>query len=187
MKTNRQLSPSDGETLLKVLEARFMKNIHRHPDMDWVKVSERLRKDPIKLWSLNEMERTGGEPDVTGVEPITGAIIFCDCSLQSPSGRRSLCYDRMALESRRQNKPVGSALEMAEAMGIEVLTEAEYRNLQTLGSFDTTTSSWIITPEEVRKPGGALFGDFRYGKVFVYHNGAESYYASRGFRGMLKV
>jgi len=187
MKTKRHLSPSDGETLLKVLEARFMKNIHRHPDMDWVKVSERLRKDPEKLWSLNEMERTGGEPDVTGVEPSTGAIIFCDCSLQSPSGRRSLCYDRKALDSRRQNKPVSSALVMAEAMGIEVLTEAEYRNLQTVGSFDTTTSSWIITPEEVRKLGGALFGDFRYGKVFVYHNGAESYYSSRGFRGMLKV
>jgi hypothetical protein len=187
MKTKRHLSPADSETLLKVLEARFLKNMRRHPDMVWGAVLERLKQHPEKLWSLNEMERTGGEPDVTGVEPITGAIIFCDCSLQSPSGRRSLCYDRKALESRRQNKPVGSALEMAETMGIEVLTEAEYRVLQTLGSFDTTTSSWIITPEEVRKPGGALFGDFRYGKVFVYHNGAESYYASRGFRGMLKV
>jgi len=187
MQTKNQLSPTDSDTLLKVLEARFLKNIHRHPVVDWVTVSERLRKNPEKLWSLNEMERTGGEPDVTGVEPATGAIIYCDCSLQSPSGRRSLCYDRKALESRRQNKPLNSALDMAEAMGIEVLTEAQYRELQTLGSFDTTTSSWIITPEEVRKSGGALFGDFRYGKVFVYHNGAESYYASRGFRGLLKI
>ncbi|HCT70570.1 MAG TPA: DUF4256 domain-containing protein, partial [Bacteroidales bacterium] len=161
MQTKNQLSPTDSDTLLKVLEARFLKNIHRHPVVDWVTVSERLRKNPEKLWSLNEMERTGGEPDVTGVEPATGAIIYCDCSLQSPSGRRSLCYDRKALESRRQNKPLNSALDMAEAMGIEVLTEAQYRELQTLGSFDTTTSSWIITPEEVRKSGGALFGDFR--------------------------
>ncbi len=175
------------EELLKTLKARFEKNMNRHKDLAWAKVQARLDAAPDKLWSLNEMEKTGGEPDVVGQDKKTGEFIFYDCSAESPKGRRSLCYDREALESRKENKPANSATDMAAAMGIELLTEEQYRELQKLGEFDTKTSSWVKTPSNIRKLGGAVFCDRRYDTVFLYHNGAESYYAARGFRGSLKV
>ena len=175
------------EELLNVLQARFEKNMTRHQGLAWAKVQARLEAHPEKLWSLSEMESTGGEPDVVGFDKKTGEYIFYDYSAESPTGRRSLCYDRVALESRKENKPKNNALDMAAAMGIELLTEEQYRELQTLGTFDLKTSSWVQTPADIRKLGGALFCDRRYDTVFVYHNGAESYYAARGFRGLLKV
>jgi len=187
-KTNkRDLSPKQREDLLKALKSRFEKNMSRHKGLDWTKVQARLEANPEKLWSLNEMERTGGEPDVVGQDKKTGEFIFVDCSEQTPSGRVSLCYDRAALDSRKEHKPKGSAVEMAAAMGIEMLTEEQYFELQKLGEFDTKRSSWIATPPEIRKLGGALYCDRRYGRVFVGHNGAESYYSGRGFRGSLRV
>jgi Protein of unknown function (DUF4256) len=173
--------------LIKTLKDRFEKNMTRHTGIEWRAVQAKLQSHPEKLQALHEMERTGGEPDVIGVEEKTGKLIFCDCSPESPSGRRSLCYDRDALESRKENKPSGNAIEMAAAIGIEILTEQQYRALQTLGAFDRKTSSWVETPTAIRDLGGALFCDRRYDQVFVYHNGAESYYAARGFRGRLKV
>ncbi len=184
-KTN--LAQEEKGTLLNVLKARFEKNMNRHKDIDWLKVQARLEAAPEKLWSLNEMEMTGGEPDVVAYDKKSGEYIFYDCSSESPKGRRSICYDREALDSRKENKPKDSALDMAAAMGIELLSEEQYRGLQKLGEFDTKTSSWILTPTPVRKLGGALFCDRRYNQVFVYHNGAESYYAARGFRGSLRV
>jgi hypothetical protein len=187
---NRQknkLSPKKYEVLLEVLKTRFEKNMSRHKGLDWSKVQARLEASVEKLWSLNEMERTGGEPDVVGRDEKTGEYIFYDCSAESPNDRRSLCYDRTAWESRKENKPKNSAVNLATAMGIELLTEEQYRALQQLGKFDLKTSSWVKTPEAIRKLGGALFCDRRYDTVFVYHNSAESYYAARGFRGMLKV
>ncbi len=175
------------EELFRTLKARFEKNMNRHKDIEWVKVQARLEANPEKLWSLNEMERTGGEPDVVGFDKKTGEYVFYDCSVESPKGRRSVCYDREALESRKEHKPKDNAIGMADAMGIELLTEAEYQELQHLGNFDLKTSSWVKTPSEIRKLGGAIFCDRRYDKVFVYHNGAESYYAARGFRGSLRV
>ncbi|AUS97097.1 hypothetical protein CDQ84_16150 [Clostridium thermosuccinogenes] len=181
------LSPEQREDLLKIIKARFEKNMGRHKDIEWLDVQTRLEANPEKLWSLYEMEKTGGEPDVIDRDEKTGEYIFCDCSAESPKGRRSVCYDGEALESRKEHKPENSALGMAEAMGIEILTEEQYRKLQKLGEFDTKTSSWVKTPDNIRKLGGAIFCDRRYDTVFVYHNGAESYYASRGFRGMLRV
>ncbi len=182
-----ELSLEQLEELLRTLKARFEKNMDRHKGLEWTKVQARLEANPEKLWSLNEMERTGGEPDVVGHDKTTGDYIFYDCTAESPKGRRSLCYDRQALESRKEYKPENSALDMAAAMGIEILTEEQYRELQKLGEFDTKTSSWVKTPSDIRKLGGALFCDRRYNTVFVYHNGAESYYAARGFRGSLRV
>lgn len=187
MKNNKELILKQREVLLTTLKDRFEKNRNRHKDIEWVKVQARLEANPEKLWSLNEMERTGGEPDVVGQDKKTGEYFFYDCSAQSPSGRRSLCYDRAALELRKEHKPANNAIDMATAMGIEILTEQQYRELQKLGNFDTKTSSWIITPAEIRKLGGAIFADYRYGTVFVYHNGAESYYAGRAFRGSLRL
>jgi hypothetical protein len=181
------LSPEKREELLRALKARFENNMNRHEGLEWAKVQAKLEANTEKLWSLNEMERTGGEPDVVGLDKKTGEYIFYDCSEESPKGRRSLCYDHKALESRKENRPENNVIDMAVAMGIELLTEEEYRDLQKLGKYDTKTSSWIITPSDIRKLGGAIFADFRYGNVFVYHNGAESYYASRGFRGSLRV
>ena len=175
------------EELLKALKARFEKNLNRHEGLEWATVQARLEANAEKLWSLNEMERTGGEPDVVGHDQKTGEYIFYDCSPQSPQGRTSLCYDREALDSRKEHKPKDNAMDLAAAMGIEVLTEEEYRELQKLGEFDTKSSSWVKTPEDMRKLGGALFGDRRFGRVFFYHNGAESYYGGRGFRGSLRV
>ena len=183
----KALSAGQRGTLIAALKARFEKHMDRHPRLAWTAVEARLEATPGKLWSLHEMERTGGEPDVVGHDRKSGEIVFVDCSVQSPKDRRSLCYDRAALDSRKENKPKGSALETAAGMGIELLTEAHYRELQELGEFDTTTSSWVLTPPDVRKLGGALFCDRRFGRVFVYHNGAESYYAARGFRGRLTV
>lgn len=183
----KKLSAEQHEELLGVLKARFEKNMNRHTGLEWAKVKAKLEANPEKLWSLGEMETTGGEPDVVGQDKKTGEYIFYDCSLESPNDRRSLCYDREALDSRKENKPKNNAMDMAAAMGIELLSEEEYRELQKLGKFDTKTSSWLNTPSEIRKLGGAIFGDYRYGRVFVYHNGAESYYAARGFRGSLKV
>jgi hypothetical protein len=184
----RKLSPEQREELLKALKTRFEKNMNRHKGLEWAKVSRRAGEaNPEKLWSLNEMERTGGEPDVVGHDKKTGEYIFYDCSADSPKGRRSLCYDREALEARKEHKPKDSAIDMADAMCIELLTEEQYRELQQLGNFDTKTSSWVKTPSDIRKLGGALFCDRRYNTVFVYHNGAESYYAARGFRGSLRV
>ncbi|HYF78560.1 MAG TPA: DUF4256 domain-containing protein [Symbiobacteriaceae bacterium] len=183
----RELSQEQHEGLLRTLKARFEKNMSRHKGLDWAAVQARLEAHSHKLWSLSEMERTGGEPDVVGYDEETGAYIFYDCSAQSPGGRRSVCYDREGQESRKEHRPENNALDMAEAMGIEILSEEEYRALQNLGRFDTTTSSWVKTPAAIRKLGGALFGDCRYNTVFVYHNGAPSYYAARGFRGSLKV
>jgi hypothetical protein len=177
----------EREELLQALKTRFEKNMHRHKGIAWADVRARLDGHPDALRSLREMEATGGEPDVIGRDREAGHCTFCDCSAESPSGRRSLCYDREALDSRKENKPAGSAMELAAAMGIDLLTEEQYRELQKLGDFDTRTSSWIKTPPEVRALGGALFCDRRYGKVFVYHNGAQSYYAARGFRGLLRV
>ena len=175
------------EELVNILTNRFEKNSHRHKEIEWKAVQEKLLANVEKFRILNEMEGTGGEPDVIGIDDKTGAFIFCDCSPESPNGRRSLCYDLDALESRKKNKPSGSAMELASSIGIEMLTEQQYRNLQKLGEFDIKTSSWIQTPSEIRALGGALFCDRRYNKVFVYHNGAESYYAARGFRGLLMV
>ena len=183
----KQLSSSQRKELLNILKARFEKNIIHLKDLKWDNVLARIEDNTEKLWSLNEMERTGGEPNVVGYDTKTNEYIFYDCSAESPNGRRSLCYDRKALELRKENKPKDSAADMAAAMGIEILTEEQYRQLQKLGKFDLKTSSWIKTPDDIRKLGGALFCDRRYNTVFVYHNGAESYYAARGFRGVLKV
>lgn len=182
-----ELSTEKRDEVLKALKNRFEKNMNRHEGLEWAKVKAKLEANTEKLRSLYEMERTGGEPDVVGFDKKTDEYIFYDCSEESPIGRRSLCYDREALESRKANKPVDSVIDMAAAMGIDLLTEQEYRNLQKLGNYDTKTSSWIMTPPDIRKLGGAIFADFRYGNVFVYHNGAESYYAARGFRGSLRV
>jgi uncharacterized protein DUF4256 len=187
MKTKNELSPAQREELLGTLKARFEKNIDRHKGLEWAKVQAKLVASTEKLWSLNEMERTGGEPDVVGHNKKTGEYIFYDCSAESPKGRRSVCYDRKALESRKENKPKDSAVDMAAAMGIELLSEEQYRELQELGDFDTKTSSWVKTPAEIRELGGALFCDRRYNHVFVYHNGADSYYAARAFRGSIRV
>jgi hypothetical protein len=186
-KAGETLSPARRKELLGILQDRFEKNPARHPGLRWETVQARLEANAEKLWSLNEMETSGGEPDVVGHEKKTGEYVFYDCSAQSPKGRRSLCYDHEALESRKENKPKNSAIGMAAAMGIELLTEEQYRHLQQLGEVDTTTSSWVETPSDVRGLGGALFCDRRYGRIFVYHNGAESYYAARGFRGVLRV
>ena len=183
----KDLSPEQREELVRALKARFEKNMNRHKGLEWAKVQAKLEVTPERLWSLNEMERTGGEPDVVGHDKKTGEYIFYDCSAESPKGRRSVCYDREALESRKEHKPEDSAVDMAVAMGIELLTEEQYRELQRLGNFDTKTSSWVKTPADIRKLGGALFCDRRYDTVFVYHNGAESYYAARAFRGLLRV
>jgi len=185
--SNVTVSKKQREELLRTLKARFENNMNRHKGLEWTKVQANLEANAEKLWSLNEMERTGGEPDVVGHDKKTGEYIFYDCSAESPKGRRSLCYDREALESRKENKPKGSAMDIATAMGIELLTEDQYRELQKLGNFDTKTSSWVKTPSAIRKLGGALFCDRRYDTVFVYHNGAESYYAARAFRGSLKI
>ncbi len=185
--SNVSFSKKQREELLTTLKSRFEKNMDRHKGREWAKVQAKLEANAEKLWSLNEMERTGGEPDVVGQDKKTGEYIFYDCSAESPKGRRSLCYDREALESRKEHKPKDNALGMAAAMGIEFLTEEQYRELQKLGAFDTTTSSWVKTPSDIRKLGGALFCDRRFETVFLYHNGAESYYAARGFRGALKV
>ena len=184
---NKKLSPELREKLLKTLRDRFEKNMNRHKGLEWAKVQVRLETNVEILWSLNEMERTGGEPDVVGRDKKTGEYIFYDCSAESPAGRRSVCYDREALESRKVAKPKNNAIDMAASIGIELLTEEQYRKLQKLGNFDTKTSSWVKTSSAIRKLGGALFCDRRYGNVFVYHNGADSYYASRGFRGSIRV
>jgi hypothetical protein len=183
----KELSPEQREELLRTLKVRFEKNMHRHKGLEWAKVQARLEANTEKLWSLHEMERTGGEPDVVGQDKKAGEYIFYDCSAESPKGRRSVCYDREALEARKEHKPKDSAVDMATAMGIELLTEEQYRELQKLGEFDTKTSSWVKTPPEIRKLDGALFCDRRYDHVFVYHNGAESYYGARAFRGSLRV
>ena len=186
-KSKKELSKAQRDELLKTLKARFEKNMDRHKGLDWAKVQAKLEANAEKLWSLNEMETTGGEPDVVSNDKKTGEYVFYDCSAESPKGRRSLCHDREALDGRKENKPKDSAIDMATAIGIELLTEEQYRELQKLGEFDLKTSSWIATPSEIRKRGGALFCDRRYDHVFVYHNGADSYYAARGFRGSLKV
>jgi hypothetical protein len=186
MKT-MSLSKKQAEELLRTLKARFEKNMNRHQGLEWARVQAKLDENAEKLWSLSEMEETGGEPDVVGLDKKTGEYIFYDCSAESPQGRRSLCYDREALDSRKENKPRDNAIDMAAAMHIGILTEEQYRELQKLGSFDTKTSSWVKTPSNIRKLGGALFCDRRFDTVFLYHNGAESYYAGRGFRGSLKV
>jgi hypothetical protein len=185
--TKRDLPAKQRTELLTTLKARFEKNMDRHKVLEWTKVQTRLEANPEKLWSLNEMEVTGGEPDVVGFDKKTGEYVFHDCAAESPKGRRSLCYDREALDARKENKPKDSAIDMAAAMGIDLLTEEQYRELQKLGNFDTKTSSWVKTPPEIRKLGGALFCDRRYNTVFLYHNGADSYYAARGFRGSLKI
>lgn len=187
MENEKVLSPEHRKDLLHTLKERFEKNMNRHQGLEWAKVQARLEASTEKLWSLNEMEETGGEPDVVGLDIKTGEYIFYDCAPESPKGRRSLCYDRKALNARKENKPANNAMDMASAMGIELLTETQYRELQQFGHFDTKTSSWIITPPDIRNLGGAIFADFRYGNVFIYHNGAESYYAARGFRGSLRV
>ena len=188
IKSNKkELSPKQREDLLKVLKVRFEKNMDRHKGLKWAKVKAKLEANAEKLWSLNEMERTGGEPDVVGLDKKTGEYIFYDCSAESPKGRRSLCYDREALESRKENQPDNNAVDVAAVMGIELLSEEQYRELQKLGKFDLKTSSWVKTPAGIRKFGGAIFCDRRYDTVFMYHNGAESYYAARGFRGSLKI
>jgi hypothetical protein len=186
-KTKKNLSPEQREELLKALKARFEKNMNRHAGLEWDKVKAKLETNAENLWSLSEMERTGGEPDVVGRDKDTGEYIFFDCSPESPRGRRSVCYDREALNSRKEAKPKNSAVDMAAAMGIKLLTEEQYGELQKLGDFDTKTSSWLAAPADVRQLGGAIFGDRRFGRVFVYHNGAESYYAGRAFRGSLRV
>ena len=183
----KDLSPEQRGELLRALKSRLEKNMNRHKGLEWAEVHAKLEAHAEKLWSLNEMERTGGEPDVVAQDKETGEYIFYDCSAESPKGRRSLCYDRKALESRKEHKPGNSAIDMAAAMGIELLTEEQYRELQKLGDFDTKTSSWVKTPSDVRNLGGALFCDFRFGRVFVFHNGAESYYAARGFRGSIRI
>jgi hypothetical protein len=187
MRNKKELPPEQCEELIRALKARFEKNMNRHKALEWAKLQAKLEANIEKLWSLYEMERTGGEPDVVGLDNKTGEYIFYDCSAESPKGRRSVCYDREGLESRKEHRPENSAIDMAAAMGIELLTEEQYRELQKLGNFDTKTSSWVKTPAEIRKLGGALFCDRRYDHVFVYHNGAESYYGVRGFRGLLRV
>lgn len=187
MQRAKDMTPKQREELLSVLKSRFEKNMKRHKDLEWAKVKSKLDASAEKLWSLNEMERTGGEPDVVGHDRKTGEYVFYDCSAESPNGRRSLCYDREGLESRKEHKPDNNAIDMADAMGIELLTEGQYRELQELGDFDTKTSSWLKTPSDIRALGGAIFADRRYDHVFVYHNGAGSYYAARGFRGSLRV
>jgi hypothetical protein len=184
---NKELPSERREELVRTLKARFRENMNRHQGLEWAKVQARLEANAEKLWSLSEMERTGGEPDVVGHDQNTGEYIFYDCSAESPKGRRNLCYDRQALESRKEHKPDDNAIDMAAAMGIELLTEEQYRGLQRLGSFDAKTSTWVKTPSDIRKLGGALFCDRRYNTVFVFHNGAESYYAARAFRGLLRV
>jgi hypothetical protein len=187
MGNNKELSPEQHVELISALKARFEKNMNRHKGLEWAKIQAKLEANSDKLWSLNEMERTGGEPDVVGLDHTTGEYIFYDCSPESPEGRRSVCYDREALESRKEHKPENSAADMAAAMGIELLSEEQYRELQKLGNFDLKTSSWVKTPAGIRKLRGAIFCDRRYDTVFVYHNGAESYYTARGFRGSLRV
>ena len=184
---NKDLSPEERSALLAALKARFETNVHRHPDLTWAEVQAKLEANPEKLWSLSQMENTGGEPDVVAYDAATGAYLFSDCSAETPAGRRNLCYDREAQDSRKENRPENNALDVASAMGIELLTEDQYRALQELGVFDAKTSSWLQTPPAVRKLGGALFADRRYGRVFVYHNSAPSYYAVRGFRGWVMV
>ena len=184
---NAKLSSDQQDALLKVLQIRFEKNMQRHEVLDWNKIQSKLEANPEKLWSLDEMERTEGEPDVIGFDKKTNEYLFVDCSAESPKGRRSVCYDHEALEKRKEHKPQNSAINMAEEMGVEILNEEQYRQLQQLGKFDAKTSSWIKTPSEIRKLGGAVFCDFRYNTVFLYHNGADSYYAARGFRGILKL
>jgi hypothetical protein len=185
--SKKKLSREQREELLSALKARFEKNMNRHKGLEWAKVQAKLEANTDKLWSLNEMERTGGEPDVVGNDKKAGEYIFYDCSAESPKGRRSVCYDREGLESRKEHKPENNATDMAAAMGIELLTEEQYRELQKLGNFDAKTSSWLKTPSNIRKLGGAIFGDYRYGNVFVYHNGAQSYYGARAFRGSLRL
>lgn len=187
VQAKKELSPEQRETVIKTLKARFERNMKRHEGVNWARVKARLEKHPEKLWSLSEMERTCGEPDVVGQDSKTGEYIFFDCSPESPKGRTSLCYDREGLESRKEHKPKNTAMDMATEIGIELLTEEQYRELQKLGEFDTKTSSWVKTPGDIRKLGGALFCDRRFGHVFVYHNGAQSYYSGRGFRGWLRV
>jgi hypothetical protein len=187
MENKKKLSPEQQQEILKTIKTRFEKNKNRHSDLEWTKIEAKLEAHPEKLWSLHEMESTGGEPDVVGYDTKTDEYIFYDCSPESPKGRRSFCYDREALESRKEHKPTNSAIDMAADMGVELLSEEQYRELQQLGNFDTKTSSWVQTPSEIRKHGGAIFCDRRYDHVFVYHNGAESYYAARGFRGSLRV
>jgi hypothetical protein len=183
----KKLSSDESKKLLATLQSRFEKTMSRHKNVDWSDVQSKLEANPEKLWSLNQMEKTEGEPDVVAYDKKSGEYVFVDCAPESPKGRRSICYDHEALESRKENKPENSAVQMAADMGIELLSEEQYRDLQKLGKFDTKTSSWILTPSSIRKLGGAIFADWRYGQVFVYHNGAESYYAARGFRGALKV
>lgn len=183
----RQLSAKQRGELLNIMKVRFEKNMNRHTGLDWIKIQHKLEGSPEKLWSLNEMEQTGGEPDVIGYDKKANEFIFCDCAAESPKGRRSVCYDHEALESRKEHKPKNSAVGMATEMGIELMSEEQYRELQRLDKFDTKTSSWLLTPAEIRALGGAIFGDWRYGRVFIYHNGAESYYAGRSFRGILRV
>lgn len=185
--SKKKLSPEQQNELISTLKTRFEENMNRHEGLDWTDVQAKVEDNPVKLWSLHEMEQTGGEPDVVGHDKKTGEYIFFDCSAESPDGRRSICYDREGLESRKKHKPDNTAIDMADAMGIELLTEEQYRELQQLGPFDTKTSSWLKTPSDIRELGGAIFGDFRYDTVFVYHNGAQSYYAARGFRGSLRV
>lgn len=187
MSTKKKLQPTQQTALLETLKTRFEQHMNRHQGMDWASVETKLKAQPQKLWSLNQMEETGGEPDVVGYDKKTGKYLFYDCADETPKGRRSVCYDQEALNSRKEHKPKNSAVGMAAEMGIELLTEEEYRALQKLGKFDTKTSSWLKTPAEIRKLGGAIFGDLRYNNVFVYHNGAESYYAARSFRGSIKV
>jgi hypothetical protein len=187
METKKELSPEQRDELIRALKDRFEKNMDRHKGIAWAKLQAKLEANPEKLWSLHEMERTGGEPDVVVHDQQTGEYIFYDCSAESPVGRRNVCYDRQALDARKEHKPGNSAMDMAAEMGIELLTEAQYRELQQLGKFDAKTSSWVKTPADIRKLGGALFADFRYGTVFLYHNGADSYYAVRGFRGRVRV
>lgn len=187
MGNKKELSPEQREELLRTLKGRFEHNMNRHQGLEWAKIQAKLEAHAEKLWTLHEMERTGGEPDVVGHDKKTGEYIFYDCSAESPKGRRSVCYDREGQESRKEHKPKDNAVDMATAMGIELLTEEQYRALQALGNFDAKTSSWVKTPSDIRKLGGAIFADFRYGHVFVYHNGAPSYYAARGFRGSLRV
>lgn len=187
MGSKKEIVPEDFSALLEVIKERFEKNQNRHKGIEWASVEAKLKTNIEKLWSLNEMERTGGEPDVVGMDKKNGNYLFYDCAAESPSGRRSFCYDREALELRKEHKPKDSATDMAKAMGVELLSEEQYRELQQLGNFDTKTSSWVKTPDDIRKRGGALFCDRRYDTVFLYHNGAESYYAARGFRGVLRV
>lgn len=187
IENKKELSPAERKELFKLLKARFDKNTHRHITLEWAEVQAKLEANSEKLWSVQEMERTGGEPDVAGYDKKTGEYIFYDCSAESPKGRRSICYDREAQESRKENKPANNAVDIAADMGIELLSEEQYRQLQALGAFDTKSSSWVQTPTEIRKLGGALFCDRRYDQVFLYHNGAESYYAARAFRGLLRV